>query len=348
MAVAVLVGVLAGLAVGLAAGYAVGRAGRGGADTPGLLQRLSEDVDRRLGGIEQQLYWSVDKVQDAQFQAAQSVAEVRERVATVAGVAEQVLEHARGLVRLEDLLRAPQARGGFGEVLLEQLLARNLPAGAYRVQHAFRSGAKVDAVLLLAQGMVPVDSKFPLEAFERMLAAGEHDPARARHRREFLDQVREHVDAIARKYVCPDEGTLDFAFCFLPSDGVYYELLRDDGRDSVFRYAAERRVFAVSPTTLQAYLLSIGIGLRGLQVEANARRVVDGLDRVKVELERFRKAFGVLGKHVREAHASWDEAVRQLDLVEGKFGEVTSSAGELDAARPAAGGEPAAPLTGTG
>jgi hypothetical protein len=153
---------------------------------------------------------------------------VRERVAVVAGVAEQVLEQARGLSRLEDLLRPPQARGALGELLLEQLLAQGLPQNAYRTQHLFRSGARVDAVLLLGDAMVAVDSKFPLEAFARMSTAAEGDAARALHRRAFTRDARRHVDAIADKYICPDEGTYDFALCYLPSEAVFYEFLRED------------------------------------------------------------------------------------------------------------------------
>src|SRR5919198_1289076 len=124
----------------------------------GLLAGLLAARDRRL-------YLGLDTVQHAQARAADSAAEVRERVAMVAGVAQQVLDHARELSRLEDLLRPPQARGAVGELLLEQVLAQGLPAAAYRTQYAFRSGARAAAVLLLRDSMVAIDAKFPLDAF---------------------------------------------------------------------------------------------------------------------------------------------------------------------------------------
>ena len=147
-----------GLLAGAVAGLLFARFGRGG-DGGGVggreldrrLAGISDSLDRRLVDLDRRLYLGLDGVQDAQARAADTAAQVRERVAVVAGVAEQVLEQARGLSRLEDLLRPPQARGALGELLLEQLLAQGLPGTAYRTQHLFRSGARVDAVLLVGE-----------------------------------------------------------------------------------------------------------------------------------------------------------------------------------------------------
>jgi len=325
------------VAVAAVAGVWAGRRLRGDGLAAGVLlerrlEGMSNDLDRRLAALDQRLWLGLDSVQHAQAQAADTAADVRERVATVAGLAEQVLDHARDLGRLEDLLRPPQARGALGEVLLEQLLAQGLPTFAYRTQHSFRSGARVDAVLLLGDALVPVDAKFPLEAFARMAAAGEGDAARALHRRAFGRDARRHVDAIADKYICPDEGTFDFALCYLPSEAVYYEFLREDEPgSSSFRYAVGRRVFPVSPTTLYAYLISIGLGLRGLRIEANARQVLDALTSLQGELGRLREDFEVVGKHLGNAHARWGEAARRLDRFEGRLADVSERADELEA-----------------
>ena len=325
------------VAVAAVAGVWAGRRLGGGGQAAGVLlerrlEGMSNDLDRRLAALDQRLWLGLDTVQHAQVQAGDVAADVRERVATVAGLAEQVLDHARDLGRLEDLLRPPQARGALGEVLLEQLLAQGLPTFAFRTQHSFRSGARVDAVLLLGDAMVPVDAKFPLEAFARMAAAGEGDAARALHRRAFARDARRHVDAIADKYICTDEGTYDFALCYLPSEAVYYEFLREDEPgESSFRYAVGRRVFPVSPTTLYAYLISIGLGLRGLRVEANARQVLDALTGLQGELGRLREDFEVVGKHLGNARARWDEAARRLDRFEGRLADVSERADELEA-----------------
>jgi DNA recombination protein RmuC len=313
---AVVIGVLAGLLLGLVAARWGGRGDVGGIAAGRLERRLagiSDGLDRRLVDLDRRLYLGLDGVQDAQARAADTAAEVRERVAVVAGVAQQVLEQARGLARLEDLLRPPQARGAVGELLLEQLLAQGLPGGAYRTQHVFRSGARVDAVLVVGEAMVSVDSKFPLEAFARVRDA------------------RRHVDAIADKYIRPDEGTYDFALCYLPSEAVFYEFLREDPPgDSCWRYAVERRVFPTSPTTLYAYLVSIGVGLKGLRVEENARRVLDALSALRGELDGFRREFELAGRHLARARGRWEDAAHRLDRFDGRLAEAAGRATDLD------------------
>lgn len=331
MVLAVVLALLAGAAVGLWLARRGG--GLGGAVLERRLESISQDLDRRLAALDQRLWLGLDTVQHAQAQAAESAAEVRERVAVVGGIAQQVLEQARDLARLEELLRPPQARGAFGELLLEELLAQGLPGACYRTQHQFRSGARVDAVLQLGDALVPVDSKFPLDSFARLAACADGDDARAAHRRAFIKDARRHVDAIADKYIRPDEGTLDFALCYLPSEAVYHEFLREDPPgESPFRYAVSRRVFPVSPGSLYAYLLSIGVGLRGLRVEANARRVVDALATLQGALGGFSEDFEVVGKHLNNARARWEEAARRLDRFAGLLSQVTDHADDLDEA----------------
>jgi DNA recombination protein RmuC len=326
VAVLVAVGVLAGLVGGLLAA-------RRGPAGPALEQRLtgfSADLDRRLELLDRRLWTGLDLVQHGQAEAASVAAEVRERIAQLGGAAQQVLDQGRELGKLGDLLRPPQARGAFGELLLEQVLAQGLPPGSWRQQHGFRSGVRVDAAITVGEHLVPVDAKFPLEAFARMTELAADDAARAAQRRAFVRDARRHVDAIADKYICPDEGTLDFALCYVPSEAVYYEFLRDDqSGESVFRYAVGRRVFPVSPSTLYAYLLSIGVGLRGLRVEANARRILDALQALSGDLERFRADFDVVGRHLTNARVKWDEATRRLDRFDARLAEIADRADEL-------------------
>jgi DNA recombination protein RmuC len=355
-------GVAVAVAGGLAAGFLLARRGGQLGLAARLLDRrldgMSKELDRRLVDLDRRLYLGLDTVQHAQVQASDMAADVRERVAVVSGIAQQVLEQARDLAKLEDLLRPPQARGAFGEVLLEQLLAQGLPEGCWRTQYAFRSGARVDAVLVLDGALVPVDSKFPLEAFARMAAEEHGDAARALHRRAFVRDARRHVDAIADKYIRPDEGTFDFALCYLPSEAVYYEFLREEpAGESGFRYALDRRVFPVSPATFYAYLLSVGVGLRGLRVEANARRVLDALSALRGDLDRFQSDFEVVGKHLGNARTRWEEAARRLDRFGDRLSEVSDHAGgapsqpdDGEVENPAGDDEPAGleRLTGTG
>jgi DNA recombination protein RmuC len=337
--VAVLVAV--GALVGLLAGALAARRG-GGTALEARLTGFSADLDRRLEALDRRLWTGLDMVQHGQADAASVAAEVRERIAQLGGTAQQVLDQGRELGKLGDLLRPPQARGAFGELLLEQVLTQGLPPGTWRPQHGFRSGVRVDAAITVGEHLVPVDAKFPLDAFARMTEPGLDDAGRTAWRRSFVRDARRHVDAIADKDICPDEGTLDFALCYVPSEAVYYEFLRDDQTgESVFRYAAGRRVFPVSPTTLYAYLLSVGVGLRGLRVEANARRILDALQALSGDLDRFRAEFDVVGRHLVNARAKWDEAIRRLDRFDARLGEIAERADELGTSQPREDDDPA-------
>jgi DNA recombination protein RmuC len=231
----------------------------------------------------------------------------------------------RDISGLEQILRAPKVRGGLGEVLLERLLADILPADGYRMQHAFRSGDKVDAVVLVAGRLVPVDSKFPLENFRRLLEETDDD-RRERARRAFVRDVKNRVDEVAKKYIVPDEGTFDFALMYIPAENVYYEaVLRDDAgsaEDSLLGHALSRRVVPVSPNSFYAYLQVILLGLRGLRIEQNAREILGVLGRLSVDAGKFREQFDTLGRHLTNARNKHEEAGALLTRFEARLEDV--------------------------
>ena len=187
-----------------------------------------------------------------------------------------MLERARDLARLEQALRPPKARGGFGELLLGNLLADTFPPDKYELQFGFKGGERVDAVIKLDRSLVPVDAKFPLDNFHRLDARRRATAERELHGKRFARDVKGHVDAIAQKYIRPDEGTYEFALMYLPAEAVYYELVcnRIGGDSSPLAYALERNVIPVSPSTLHAYLLVVVLGFKGLQIEEHAREVM--------------------------------------------------------------------------
>ncbi|MDQ4030168.1 MAG: DNA recombination protein RmuC, partial [Actinomycetota bacterium] len=209
------------------------------ADVDRRLAAMSETIDRRLGELD-------TKVDRRLANASEQTARIHERLGKVDETAAQMLERAKDLARLEQALRPPKARGGFGEILLGNLLRDRLPPDAYALQHGFAGGERVDAVIR-ADRLVPVDAKFPLDNFER-LASAESDDERTLHEKAFARDLKQHIDAIASKYVRPAEGTYDFALMYLPSEAVYYELVCGK-TGTLLAYAHERRVFPVSPTT---------------------------------------------------------------------------------------------------
>jgi len=248
--------------------------------------------------------------------ATQVVGEVQRGLGELREATARVYEVGRDVASLQDILRTPKLRGGLGELWLADLLSQVLPVEHYTLQHTFRSGERVDAVVRLGQGLVPVDAKFPLEDFRRLLQATD-DEERQRSRRAFIARVKKHVDDIAAKYIVPDEGTYDFALMYIPAENVYYEtIVRDEelgGERSLSSHALERKVIPVSPSCFYAYLQAIVLGLRGLRIEDHARDVLAQLARIGGELGRFRDEFRILGKHLTNAAQTHATADRRLD-----------------------------------
>ncbi len=287
------------------------------------LAQLTAQMNERLresGTLVQQSQATLGERLD---NAARVVNEVHRGLGELKEATAKVYEVGRDVTALHDILRAPKLRGGLGEFLLGDLLAQVLPLEHFTLQHGFRSGERVDAVVRLGPGLVPVDAKFPLEDFRRLLAA-ENDDERGRARKAFMSRVRKHIDDIASKYILPDEGTFDFALMYIPAENVYYEaIVRDEelgGERSIASYALERKVVPVSPNSFYAYLQAIVLGLRGLKIEAHAQDVMQHLARLSGDLARFREDFRVLGKHLGNAAASHAGAERRLDRLEAKLG----------------------------
>jgi DNA recombination protein RmuC len=293
------------------------------------LQQVTGEVNRRLQDGVALLRDTQTAMGQRLDQAAVAVTQVHGQLGTLTEATRRMAEIGKDIAGLEQILRAPKVRGALGELLLERLLAEILPAGAYRLQHGFRGGDKVDAVIALADRLVPVDSKFPLENFRRLAEEPQED-RRRQARRAFARDVRNRVDEIAKKYILPDEGTFDFALMYIPAENVYYEVIvrdEEEGEDALLSYALSRRVIPVSPNCFYAYLQVILLGLKGLRVEQNAREIMAGLGRLQGDLARFREHFDTLGKHVTNARNKYDETQTALARFETKLEAVEGRRG---------------------
>jgi DNA recombination protein RmuC len=285
------------------------------------LQALGETMDRRLGSLDER----VDRRLES---ATKTTTAIHERLGKVDEATSQMLERAKELGRLEQALRPPKARGGFGELLLENLLRDRLPPSAFQMQHTFASGERVDAIVRVDR-LIPVDSKFPLDNYNRLVEA-ESDDERTLAERQFARDVRAHIDAIAAKYIRPDEGTYDFAFMYIPVEGVYYELACGK-TGALLQYAHERRVFPVSPTTFTAYLQVIVLGLRGMQIEQHAHEVMAYVADLQRDFDRFGDDFDKIGTHLGHAQSKYHEAGKRLDRLETKLERAAEEHEELEA-----------------
>jgi DNA recombination protein RmuC len=171
--------------------------------------------------------------------------------------------------------------------------------------------------VIKTEKLVPIDAKFPLDNFERLVEAATDDE-RALYEKAFARDLKGHVDAIATKYIRPDEGTFDFAMMYLPSEAVFYELVCGK-TGAMLRYAHEKRVVPVSPNTFTAQLQVIVLGLKGLQIEQHAQEVMAYCAQLQKDFARFREDFEVVGRHIGHAQSKFGEAERRLDRFEGKL-----------------------------
>ncbi|MCX7983629.1 MAG: DNA recombination protein RmuC [Bacteroidetes bacterium] len=275
-------------------------------------------VTTQLGQVTQQIQNNTGQVGQRLDTAARVIQEVQGKLGELGKATQEIKELGQSVSKLEEMLRAPKLRGGLGELLLEDLLKQVLPANAYEVQYTFRNGQKVDAIIRTSGGIVPVDAKFPLENFRRMVEA-KTEVEKKTAVRQFRADVRKHIDVIAEKYIHPDEGTFDFAMMYIPAENIYYEtIIREetfDTEDGLYTYATQRHVVPVSPNTFYAHLRIIALGLKGMQIEQSARQIVQTLGQLQTELQKFTDIFETLGTHLVNAKNKYDQADKQLNTI---------------------------------
>lgn len=237
-----------------------------------------------------------------------------------------VAAQAREFTSLQDLLRAPKARGGIGEAMLEELLRQVLPPQSYSTQHRFTSGTIVDAVVKAGGRLVCIDSKFPLSNYRRMCEATS-DSEKIDAERAFAGDIDKHIHDIATRYIVPDEGTFDFAVMYVPAEGVYAEVLRLSHRQRpLFESAMESRVVPMSPLTMYGYLQTILFGLKCLRIEESAEAILDFCGRLGQDIERFASEYETLGKHLGNARSKYEEGARRLDRFRDRLERVVDLA----------------------
>lgn len=253
--------------------------------------------------------------------AARVVSELGTKMTKVEEATKRVLEVGQDIAGLQQILRAPKVRGGLGEMFLSDLLAQMLPQDAYELQYLFPNGEQVDAVIKTAHGLVPVDSKFPLEDFQR-LALAKSDDERKIHRRSFVEGVKKRIGETA-KYIRPGDGTFDFALMYVPAENVYYEIItRDESLGEEITLAAlslKKKVIPVSPNTFYAYLNTILLGLKGMRVEKFVSQIIQEMGKIKTEFQRFQEDFAKLGRHLTDAHSSYEKADKHLNKFDAKL-----------------------------
>jgi DNA recombination protein RmuC len=292
------------------------------------LASVTANLGNRLDSINRQVTEQLNQGSNAMNASSNAVSErvaavqntfagLQKQVGEMTAQARQLTELSRSVSAIEHVLRAPKMRGQFGEEQLENLLGLVFSRQQYALQFRFSTGEVADAVLFLPLGHVAVDSKFPLENFRRITELASDDE-RKTARRDFIRDVRKRVDEVAAKYIRPADGTLPFALMYVPAENVYYETIirNEDEPFQLYRYCLEKRVIPVSPNSLYAYLQTIMMGLKGMQVNQQAEAIVRDIESLKIELEKFTKAYDTVGQHIRNAASKMEEGSKLLNKVE--------------------------------
>lgn len=224
-------------------------------------------------------------------------------------------EIGRSMKDLQDFLQSPKLRGNIGEQILGDLLRQHLPADSFTLQHTFKSGERVDAMVKTSFGCIPIDSKFPMENMRAMLKATD-DASRASYKKEFSKDVRKHVQDIAKKYILVHEGTSDYALMYIPFESIYYEIINDA---DLYEYAGTKRVLPVSPMSFYAYMKAILMSYEGQKIQTQAKEILVILQGMKKDYERADESLSVLNKHVTNAYNQMFQVNRSVSQLGQKI-----------------------------
>lgn len=261
------------------------------------LQKGNEELNRRLDG------------------AARLMGEIQKK-------AGEFTEVSQSMKSLQDYLRSPKLRGNIGEEVLKDLIAQMFPKNSFFLQYSFKSGVKVDAAIKTDGGILPIDSKFPSENFQKLMAA-QNEAEKEIARKDLVRDVKKHIDAISEKYILPDEGTMDFALMYIPSEPIYYEVVNDL---TLTDYARQHRVYPVSPNTLYANLQVIMLSFQGKDIEKKSHQLFALIRGAQKDFQKVTDSLSTLNRHVTNSY-------NQMNNVQSEFnqlGQKLTSANMLD------------------
>jgi len=284
------------------------------------LNNLSQVLDSKLSESHQ-------SIQSQYSQSAQIIRDVTEKLTRLDETNKQVVGFADQLRGLQDVLLNPKQRGILGEYYLETVLKNVLPPGAYQMQYGFKDGTIVDAVVLIDKHIIPIDSKFSLENYNRILECKEQ-AEKKRYESAFVNDLKARIDETS-KYVRPEENTMDFAFMFIPSEAVFYDLLINkvgavaEDTNNLIYYAGKKKVIVVSPTSFLAYLQTVLQGLRNQKISERAREIIKEVDRLGKHLYVYSEYMQRLGGHLTTTVSAYNKASKELAKVDKDVVKIT-------------------------
>jgi DNA recombination protein RmuC len=289
------------------------------------LQLAVTDMHAKIDTIRVEVDKKLSETVTKNFQSFDAVAKRLEELQAVTG---QVVGLSQGVRDLSRILESPKLRGAMGEFQLGEMLRQVLPSDVYEEQYSIegRSKESVDAVIKLKEGMLCIDSKFPLNNARLLLETEVNEEGIKAARKAFAQDVKVMVEGIASKYIIP-EKTLDFALMFIPAESVYYELLKDS---ELHQFCLKKHVIPVSPNSFYAYLQAIAVGFRGLKIQGEAKKIEATILRLKGDFQKFLLDFNKVGKHLKDAQTQYNNVEDRVERFGITIDRLGLTAGEAE------------------
>lgn len=284
--------------------------------TSQLLNQNIQGMSQRLDETTKSLNERLDK---AAAYIATTMSTVNQTIGEVGKGLGGVQQIGQDLKRFQEILNAPKLRGNLGEHILAESLAQVFPREQFGLQYKFRAGETVDAVLKTESGFIPIDSKFPLEQWRAREQATDEATKKVAER-EFIRSVKKHIDDIAKKYILPSEGTVDFAVMYVPSDAVFYDIVL--ASEELMEHARGRKILLVSPNGFAHFLRTVYMGLERGKIAKEAMQVWELLKTVQQEVRKFGDTIGLVSRHVTNAKSAIDTAAAEYTKLAGKVDRV--------------------------
>ncbi len=300
-----------------------------------LIQKQMENLERTLDSRMNESSKQVHETMRVQLsESSRLIKEMTEELTSVKEIGRQTGKFAEQMQSLQDILKNPKQRGVLGEYFLETVLKNVLPPGMFRMQYPFKNGEIVDAVVFVNDKVVPIDSKFSLENYNRLAATT--DPVeRITLEKAFVNDLKLRINETA-KYIRPDEGTMDFAFMFIPSEGIYYELLINsvgagEEENLIQRAASKDKVIIVSPTSFLAYLQTVMQGLKALQIEQKAVEIQKRVGELGKHIGSYEEYYKKLGKSLETTVSHYNAGYKELGKIDKDVYRIAESKAGIEA-----------------
>ncbi len=275
------------------------------------LREISDDISHTSDRINRQLHTNNESINNRLDNTAQLLRLLNHDLGKVHEIGQQMRD-------FQQLFRTPKLRGVLGEQLLTDLLYQILPKTNVKLQYRFQSGDTVDAVVLLQKGMIPIDAKFPMENYLKAEKTTD-EQQKSVYRKEFNRDVKRHIDTIAKKYIKPGEGTLDFAILYIPSESIYYQLAVNE---ELLKYAQDKKIMPSSPNQFYYFLRIILMGLEGQKIEETAQKVLQSIYTLENQVNTMRTDLSTLSTHINNAKNSSDKLFLKFENLSNRLQEL--------------------------